>query len=167
MTTDQERIDVMMKERPYLAQLTQTQLINTQTQLMVEMVDIMYEQLATMKDAVPTLLKKYSFNITDNILEINEDKLPSLPWISFTLYNEGGDPVHVYVNEYGKEESQYINPEPTDPTIGKGDSIVVDMKAPKIKKIILFCENGKTATVRIFAMLKDYRSTEREERTVV
>lgn len=159
MVTKDDKIDIIIKERPYVAQIIQTQLLN-------DIAGILYEQLATMKDALPDLMKKYSFEITDSILEINSDKLPSLPWISFTLFNDGADPVHVYVNEYGKEESQYISPEPTDPTIGSGDSMVVDMKASKIRKLILFCDNGKTATVRIFAMMKEYRSTQREEVTI-
>ena len=156
MVTKEDKVDILLQERPYVAQIIQTQLLN-------DIAGILYEQLATMKDAVPDLMKKYSFDITDSILEINVDKIPSLPWISFTLYNDGADPVHVYVNEYGKEESQYISPEPGDPTIDSGDTMVVDLKAPKIKKLILFCDNGKTATVRIFAMLKEYRSTQREE----
>ena len=160
MVTKEDKVDILLQERPYVAQIIQTQLLN-------DIAGILYEQLATMKDAVPDLMKKYSFEITDSILEINVDKIPSLPWISFTLYNDGNDPVHVYVNEYGKEESQYISPEPGDPTIDSGDTMVVDMKAPKIKKLILFCDNGKTATVRIFAMLKEYRSTQREEIAIV
>jgi hypothetical protein len=155
MGTKQSNIDIIIKERPYVAQVIQTQLLN-------DIAGILYEQLAVEKDAIPDIVRKYEFDIDDTIIELTEDKLPSLPWISMTIYNDGGDPVHIYVNEYGTESTYYLNQVPHDPPLGAGDTFQMDMRAPKIKKLFLVCDRGKTATVRIFATMKEYGIQQRE-----
>ena len=158
MADKKTNVDIILKERPYVAQVIQTQLLN-------DIAGILYEQLAVEKDAIPDLVRKYQFDVNSTILELNSDKLPSLPWISMTLFNDGADPVHVYVNDYGME-SVYelkLNQIPTDPPLGAGDTFQLDMRASKINKVFLVCDQGKTATVRIFATMKEYRLNPREE----
>lgn len=156
MGTKQENIELIIKERPYVAQVIQTQLLN-------DIAGILYEQLAVEKDAIPDLMRKYEFLITDVILELTEDKLPSLPWISMTVFNDGADPVHIYINDYGSETVYYLDQAPSDPPLDAGDTFQIDMRAPKIKKLFLVCDQGKTAFVRIFATMKEYRLHQREE----
>ena len=155
MGTKQDNIDLILKERPYVAQVIQTQLLN-------DIAGILYEQLAVEKDAIPDLMRKYEFNVDDEVVELTEDKLPSLPWISMTVFNDGADPVHIYINEYGTESLYHMNQVPTDPPLAAGDTLQVEMRAPKIKKVFLVCDQGKTASVRIFATMKEYRSKQRE-----
>jgi len=156
MGTKQDNIDLILKERPYVAQVIQTQLLN-------DIAGILYEQLAVTKDAIPDLMRKYEFNVDDEVIELSADKLPSLPWISMTVFNDGGDPVHIYVNDYGTESLYYMSQAPTDPPLGAGDTLQVEMRASKIKKVFLVCDQGKTASVRIFATMKEYRSQQRED----
>lgn len=156
MATKQENIDLIIKERPYVAQVIQTQILN-------DIAGILYEQLAVAKDAIPDLMRKYEFFVTDDVIELTEDKLPSLPWMAMTVFNDGGSPVHVYINEYGMESVYYLNQNPTDPALGVGDTFQMDLRAPKIKKVFLVCDRGKTTSVRIFATMKEYRFHQREE----
>jgi len=151
-----DNLDLIIKERPYVAQVIQTQLLN-------DIAAILYEQLAIEKDALPDIIRKYEFNIDDTILELTEDKLPSLPWISMTLFNDGVDPVHVYVNDYGAESTYTLGQVPRDPPLGAGDTFQLDMRASKIKKVFLSCDQGNTASVRIFATMKEFRAHQRED----
>ena len=155
MGEKQDNIDLILKERPYVAQVIQTQLLN-------DIAGILYEQLAVEKDAIPDHMRKYEFVVSDSILEISADKLPSLPWISMTIFNDGADPVHIYINDYGMESIYYLNQVPTDPPLAAGDTFQIDMRAPKIKKVFLVCNRGNSASVRIFATMKEYRATQRE-----
>jgi hypothetical protein len=156
MADKKTNMDIILKERPYVAQVIQTQLLN-------DIASILYEMLAVEKDAIPDLIRKYQFDIDSTVLELNEDKMPSMPWISMTLFNDGGDSVHVYVNDYGMETIYELNKTPTDPPLGAGDTFQLDMRASKIKKVFMVCDQGKTATVRIFATMKEYRLNPREE----
>ncbi len=156
MADKQTNVDIILKERPYVAQVIQTQLLN-------DIAGILYEMLAVEKDAIPDLVRKYEFAVDSSILELNSDKLPSLPWISMTVFNDGADPVHLYVNDYGIESTYSLNQTPTDPTLVPGDTFQIDMRSSKINKIFLVCDQGKTASVRIFATMKEYRSVPREE----
>ena len=156
MACKKDNVDIILKERPYVAQVIQTQLLN-------DIAGILYEQLAVEKDAIPDLFRKYEFIVDSTVLELNEDKLPSMPWISITVFNDGADPVHIYLNDYGVETIYDLNQTPTDPPLGAGDTFQIDMRASKIKKLFLVCEQGKTASVRIFATMKEYRSQQREE----
>jgi len=156
MATKQDNIDLIIKERPYVAQVIQTQILN-------DIAGILYEQLAVAKDAIPDLMRKYEFVIDESVMELNEDKLPSLPWISMTVFNDGQSPVHVYMNEYGMESVYYLNQTPRDPPVNPGDIFQVDLRSPKIKKLFLVCDHGKSTIVRIFATMKEYRLHQREE----
>jgi hypothetical protein len=157
MVSKNDKIDIILNDRKYAPEIIQTQLLN-------DIAGIMYEQLMVSKDAIPEIIKKYQFSVTDVVLELNEDKILTLPWISMTVYNDAGaDPVHIFVNEYNSEFTNYISPTPIDPPLAGGDSFQLDMRASKIKKLYLVCDTGGTATVRIFASAKKYRSQYREE----
>ena len=153
MPDKQNKVDIMINERPYVAQIIQTQLLN-------DIAGILYEQLATMKDSIPDLVRKYTFSVTDQVLELNEDNVPTLPWISMVLYNDGGSPVFIYVNEM---DSQYTKlPGVVSETpLAVNDSFAIDFRSSKIKKLYLVCDNGGTSSIRIFASCKYYRAEKR------
>lgn len=155
MATKQQGIDILLSEREYVPQVVQIQLLN-------DIAGILYEQLAVMKDSIPDLVKKYKFNITDSLTEIDEDIIPTLPWIAVTIFNDGADPVHIDINEYSGERDP-LTGLLTDPSLASGDSLVIDMRASKIKKIYFVCDTGETATVRVYAACKSYRLKQREE----
>jgi hypothetical protein len=156
MGTRQDNIDIILKERPYVAQVIQTQLLN-------DIAGILYEQLAVSKDAIADLLRKYQFNVTDTVLELNGDKLSSFPWISMAIFNDGADPVHIYINEWGMDVvTDLTGSIPSDPPLSAHDTFQIDLRSPRIKKVFLVCDRGKTATVRIFATMKEYTNHPRE-----
>ena len=152
MADRQDNIDVILQERPYVAQAIQTQILN-------DIAGILYKQLTLTEDSVADIVRKYTFNITNSILELNSDKLPSLPWISMTVYNDGISPVHVYINEFGVESVVSDIPNPTDPPMNPGESFQIDFRGSNINKVFFQCDPGNTATIRIVASMKKYRST--------
>jgi hypothetical protein len=157
MADRKQGMDILLSEREYVPTIIQTQLLN-------DIAGILYEQLAVMKDSIPDLVKKYEFDVTDSLLELNPDVMPSLPWIAMTLFNDGADPIHLYVNEYGENDGlYYLTQIPRDPTLDSGDSIQIDMRAPKIKKVFIKCDTGNTATVRIISTMKEYGTKQRED----
>ena len=92
-------------------------------------------------------LIKLKITVTDKIKRLTSKDKYGLPWISMILKNTGPDPVHVYINE------TILTPKPNvnDAPIEKDETLEIDMKKPLIKKIYLFCDKGKTATVKIYA----------------
>ena len=80
-----------------------------------------------------------------------------------TVFNDGDDPVHIYVNDYAMEATYNLDQTPTDPPLVTGDDFHIDMRASKIKKVRLVCDAGNSASVRIFAAMKEYRAKQREE----
>ena len=68
MVTKEDKVDILLQERPYVAQIIQTQLLN-------DIAGILYEQLATMKDAVPDLMKKYSDGFCGRQTKLVQDQL--------------------------------------------------------------------------------------------
>jgi len=83
------------------------------------------------------ILDDYTISVTDEY-----KTLEGGPWFSFTLFNDGPNDVYVYVNDYKPVRETPLR---------SGDSINIDMQQPLIEKIILICNPGETASVRIFA----------------
>lgn len=65
-----------------------------------------------------------------------------MPWVSFSLYNDGPDAIYFSVNE---DEADMDTP------IYKGEDASVDMVKRKISKMLLICDAGKHAQVRVYA----------------
>lgn len=61
-------------------------------------------------------------------------------WFNADIYNDGPDSVYVFINEVG----------PRRQPLKKDETFRNENPAPLIKKIILFCEAGETAGVRIY-----------------
>ncbi len=61
-------------------------------------------------------------------------------WFNADIYNDGPDSVYVFINEVT----------PSRQPLKIREKIEVKNPAPVIKEIILFCEAGETADVRIY-----------------
>lgn len=83
------------------------------------------------------------YNVTDVKTRLMpEEATPFMPWRAFTLFNDGPNPVYVPVNE-----EAYVNRQP----IRAGEQLRVDMKKRIIEKIVLYCDPGNVAFIRLFA----------------
>ena len=67
-------------------------------------------------------------------------KAPFKPWFSVSIVNDGPNDVYVIVNS---EKSFEWHRVPV------GETYKVDMKRPAIKDVLLKCEPGETASVRV------------------
>ena len=82
-------------------------------------------------------------NITDTIYMLYDERERGLHWSSFSLTNEGPNPVYICVNKW----KQPLAPLPV------GRSISVDLKQrDSINKIYLKCDTGNNASVNIHAI---------------
>jgi hypothetical protein len=94
----------------------------------------------------------YTFPITSQQTVLRPDAVPSslrgqawrMPWLSFTIFNDGPGPVFMSVNKEFSEQVTPLNP---------GNFLSVDFKKKDaIRQVILACSPGSTASVRIFAV---------------
>ena len=136
----------MSEEEEELQQLLRVKPDVVQTLLLYKI----YRQLKQLGGEDSTLegkLIKIKLTVTDRIKRLTSKDKYGLPWVSMTLKNMGPDPVHVYVNESVLAPKPSVN----DAPIEKDETLEVDMKKPLIRKVYLFCDKGKTATVKIYA----------------
>jgi len=78
-------------------------------------------------------------NVTSTITKLYEQK-DGFPWSSFTLYNNGPDPVYCCVNEWNGSEAPIL----------VGQSVDIDFrKKHSIHEIFLKCDEGQTASVNM------------------
>lgn len=89
---------------------------------------------------VPTGTKPLRLTVTDTIKVV---KL-GVPWISFTLINNGSDALTVWVNS---EEDPLV-----ESMIDNGETYNLDMTYPVIHTLYLKAESGGSATVRIIGL---------------
>jgi len=79
-------------------------------------------------------------NVSDSNLVLEDEDY--MPWISFSLFNDGPDPVYVAVNE---DEASSEGP------ISRGEQMSVDMGTRLIDKVILVCDVGEECSIRLKA----------------
>ena len=76
-----------------------------------------------------------------------------MPWIAFTLCNDGPESVYVFVNEktdimdHRDVSGHSTNVAP----IKKGETIKFNIKSSGIERVFLQCDHGSTASVRIYS----------------
>lgn len=92
-----------------------------------------------MEESKPIGIKKdYKIDVVPK-----RKKYEDLDWYSFTLFNDGPDPIYIECNERIFSETP----------IKKGESLIVESERRSgIKWIILFCDKDKEAKVRIQAL---------------
>jgi hypothetical protein len=88
------------------------------------------------KQAVGAVEAIEKFTITSQKNHISRIK----PWISATFINDGPNSVYVIVNtEHSFDDHEILD----------GETFTVDAHRPVIKDILLWCNTGETAKVRI------------------
>ncbi len=99
---------------------------------------------AEWKETIPVgKFKPLTISVTDSITELSPLNVPTMPWMTFTIYNDGPNPVFIMVNE---EFIQEVTP------LNSGENITVNMKKRQIAKIFLHCAPGLTTSIRIFSL---------------
>ena len=119
--------------------------LNRRMHQLTEVVKGMSEELAQFRSDWNSTIPKgdvepIELSITDEMTWVNRKMYPTMPWISFNLFNDGPDSVYVIVGPRVKKAP-----------LASGESLTVDMKAPKIKEVFLLCDPGNTASIRIYA----------------
>lgn len=81
--------------------------------------------------------------VTDELFDLSSETTPSMPWMTFSLINDGPNGVNVIINNRSTDKAP----------VKKGEVLDVDMEARgKIYRVMLYCEKGETADVRIYPL---------------
>jgi hypothetical protein len=98
----------------------------------------------TMKSRIPKgITDNIPATVTDELFDLRDETTPSMPWMAFSLMNDGPNGVNVIVNDRSTSKAP----------IKKGEVFDVDMEArDMIHRVILYCEKGETANIRIYPL---------------
>ena len=98
----------------------------------------------TIKSRIPVgVSDNLSKNVTDSLTDLRHDNTKSMPWISFSLINDGPNSVNVVINERTTEKAP----------VKKGEVLDADLLAQgMIYCVWLYCEKKQSANVRIYAL---------------
>ena len=140
MSTD--NLGTMVRERPYVAQLVQLQIMYDMAGMFEDMLDRMTDLEKKFSKTLPRgdlVLREYSVeSITPTKIVVKEES--TMPWISFEIVNEG--PGRLYVS---LDEEKFV----PRCALEVGESKTIDMKTPIIKEVLLY--SSGVSTVRIYA----------------
>lgn len=133
----------MAKERPYA-------LMAIQTQILYDIASLLEDTGKTLHDFYDDWKRTQSKGqfepmtvaVTERVTVLDKSNTPTLPWISFVIFNDGPDPVYIKINE---KETQTHTP------LNVGDQLTVTMGKDNIEIITLTCAASNNASVRIFA----------------
>lgn len=109
-------------------------------QQLIEIGDMLNEMLKQMQTAGKGELAPLTLPVTAALQEV----ACSPPWRSFTVFNNGLNPVYMDVNRAYNAQNH------TTP-LNIGESLLVDYHAPRIERLFLSCLAGQNCVVRIFA----------------
>jgi len=135
---NEDEIEFISRERPYV-------LFVMQTQMLYDIASMMEETIERLINIERLLAKPrgyiYSINrVVDHLTIIDFTKeYPRSPLFAITLFNDGPNDVYVSINEYQKVT-----------LLKPGDSISVDMRYPVIEVLYLDVDEGKKASIRGF-----------------
>ncbi len=98
----------------------------------------------TIKSKIPEgFSDTLSKTVGDGLLDLRGENVPSMPWMSFSLFNDGPNSVNVIINEHAMEKAP----------VEKGEVLNADFIAKgMVHRIWLYCEKGQVANVRIYAL---------------
>jgi hypothetical protein len=121
-----------------------------------DMLDVLKDIRTSIEEEKPDLFRQYGFPITDESRSIDSGSIPTMPWIAFTLCNDGPNPIYVFVNDkLNIREQPSINSQSSNVSpVRKGESIKFSMRKPEIKRVYMQCATGETASVRIYSESK-------------
>jgi len=125
---------VMLEERPYALQAIQLQVL----QDIASLLETLNERIEDMK---AECLHPIELEVDERGKTLERSEYPTMPWISFTLFNEGPNPVYVVINDFYRKVP--LMPE---------EPLTVDFRSHKIMKVFLFCNPKQKAKVRLYAV---------------
>jgi len=133
----------MSKSRPYALQLLQTQILYD----VASMLDNLTEETVNFHQSWLKTIPKGKFEpltlaITSSVTKLDSSIIETMPWMKFTIFNDGDDAVYLMVNEEFIQSRTPLNSD---------ESLTVDMITPQIEKVQLICLQGESCSVRIFA----------------
>lgn len=110
--------------------------------LLYKLLKAQRETLKVLKSQIPKgEFRPITLQISNTPTVLEPKSIPEMPWIKFTIFNDGPDPVYLEVNEEFLQQTTPLNID---------ESLAVDMITPQIEKVRLFCAVGQTASVRLF-----------------
>ena len=141
-----EDVEQMVKDRPYVAQMVQLQILYDLASIMEDNLDELTQLRKDFQSTIPDgVVRPYKLSITQDVTDIrSKEGYNTMPWASFVLTNDGPDDIYVTVNE-----NYIISPTKNVPILN-GESLSIDMKARKIDRILIHCLEDLTSTIRIF-----------------
>lgn len=98
----------------------------------------------TIKSRIPEgITDNVPITVTGELSDLRSETIPSMPWMAFSLINDGPNSVNVVVNDKSTDKAP----------VKKGEVLDVDMEAKdKIYRVMLYCEKGETANIRIYPL---------------
>lgn len=140
---DEEEIQKMAKERPYALELLQTQILYDIAGMLEQQGEELINFHQHWQKTIPKgVFEPLTLTITQLPTTLDPKIVESMPWMKFTIYNDGDDAVYIMINEEFIQDRTPLN---------SGENLTVDMITPQIEKILLLCLPGETCSVRIFA----------------
>ena len=137
-------ITVLAKERPYALMMIQTQLLYDIAGMLDQIIEELINFRQEFKRTIPEgVMRPIQVEVTDKVFHLTPQVEPSMPWMSATIFNDGPDPVYVSVHPKNWAVK-------ADAPLKANESVQIDVKDKRIDFIALWCEKGKTASVRIF-----------------
>jgi len=134
----------VIKERPYAQDALQTQLLYDIASMLEDQRETLMSFYQDWKQTVPKgVYRPLTVDVSDVITTLDPKNVPSMPWITFTIFNDGPSPVYMMVNEEFVQERTSLN---------LGENVTINMKKDQIQKVTLHCASGLTSRVRIFAV---------------
>lgn len=134
----------MAKERPYALMAIQTQILYDIASMLEDQGKTLIDFFQTYRQTIPEgMFKPITVPVTGTPTVLDPKNMPTMPWISFTVFNDGPNGVYVRINEDLIQTHTPLNP---------GENITIGFGQPKINKITLLCAPGLLSSVRILAV---------------
>ena len=83
-----------------------------------------------------------TLEVTDSVTTLTSENTPNMPWIVMSAFNDGPDAVWMTINE-----DAIIKQAP----LRAGEPLSVDMERRNINKVLMLCDVGGEASIRIQA----------------
>jgi len=83
-----------------------------------------------------------TLDVTESLITLTSENTPNMPWMTMSAFNDGPNPVWITINE-----DTVIKQAP----LRAGEPLSVDMERRNINKVLMQCDVGKEASIRIQA----------------
>lgn len=144
-----EKLEQIIRDRPYVAQLIQTQILYDIAGMMEDLVESVAQLQSEFRNSRPVGMVSYiPFAVTDAETILKPKNQPTMPWRSMKIINDGEDSVYVYTSP--RREGQFtLEKTPVPP----GEDYVVDMRFPIIDEVVFICDKGNSTNIRIIPVV--------------